>query len=217
MIAQAPGARKTVLVTDAERGSAVAIIRSLGRAGWNVVAADSHPRSLGFRSRYVRHTAVYPSPLREPQAFAQAIRDAVTKHQVDLVIPVTANCILPLNAARQDFPGHCKLALPEPEAWEVTRDKSKTLELASRLGVPIPHTHCVSTTDEALAYAETSSWPIVLKPLASQSLQGNQVCAFPVRYASDRKSLRTEMQRFEGKCDVLLQEFTPASASAWSC
>lgn len=209
MIASSHGDRKTVLVTDAERGSAVAIIRSLGRAGWNVIAADSHDRSLGFRSRYVRHTVVYPSPLREPQKFARSICDAATKHRVDLVIPVTANCILPLDAARGEFPSRCKLALPAPEAWEVTRDKSKTLELATRLGVPIPRTHCVTSTEEALAYAESVSWPIVLKPLASQSLHGNQVCAFPVRYASDRTSLRNEMQRFEGKCQVLLQEFTP--------
>lgn len=205
----AVGNRKTVLVTDAERGSALAIIRSLGRAGWKVIAADSHDRSLGFRSRYVRNSCVYPSPLREPQAFAQCIRQAATTFHVDLVIPVTANCILPLNAARSDFPSHCKLALPAPDAWEVTRDKSKTLELATRLGVPIPRTHCVATTREALEYAASTNWPIVLKPLASQSLQNGQVCAFPVRYASDRQSLKKEMQRFEGQCEVLLQEFTP--------
>ena len=45
--------RRTVLVTDAGQGNALAIIRSLGRSGWRVIAADTTPRSLGFRSRYV--------------------------------------------------------------------------------------------------------------------------------------------------------------------
>ena len=48
----------TVLVTDAARGSAVAIIRSLGRAGWRVIAGDTDPASPGFRSRHVAETFV---------------------------------------------------------------------------------------------------------------------------------------------------------------
>ena len=51
-----------VLVTDSGRGSAMAIIRSLGRRGLRVIAADSSPRSAGFRSRYVSDTVVYPRP-----------------------------------------------------------------------------------------------------------------------------------------------------------
>ena len=41
----------TVLVTDAGRGSAISIIRALGRSKWRVIAADSDVKSLGFRSR----------------------------------------------------------------------------------------------------------------------------------------------------------------------
>ena len=43
--------RPVILVTDA--GKTIAVIRSLARAGYSVVAADSEPSSLGFRSRYV--------------------------------------------------------------------------------------------------------------------------------------------------------------------
>jgi len=38
---------RRVLVTDAGRGSAIAIIRSLGRSGLEVIAADADPRSPG--------------------------------------------------------------------------------------------------------------------------------------------------------------------------
>ena len=40
--------RKTVLVTDASRGSAIVIIRSLAKSGWRIIAADSSEESLGF-------------------------------------------------------------------------------------------------------------------------------------------------------------------------
>ena len=55
-----PGA--TVLVTDAGRGSALAIIRSLGRRGYRVIAADCERESGGFRSRYAAETLLYPDP-----------------------------------------------------------------------------------------------------------------------------------------------------------
>ena len=42
-----------VLVTDAGRGCSIATIRSLGRAGYKVIAGDADPRSIGFRSRFV--------------------------------------------------------------------------------------------------------------------------------------------------------------------
>ena len=56
----------TVLVTDASRGSAITIIRSLSKMGWTVVAADATRRSLGFRSRHAHHRFVYPSPSSDP-------------------------------------------------------------------------------------------------------------------------------------------------------
>ena len=50
-----------VLVTDAGRTSALAVIRSLGRAGHTVGAADSGVRPTGARSRYASALAQYPS------------------------------------------------------------------------------------------------------------------------------------------------------------
>ena len=51
-MSQSKQRQPTILVTDTGRGSAISIIRSLGRKGWRVIAADSDPRSLGFQSRY---------------------------------------------------------------------------------------------------------------------------------------------------------------------
>jgi len=57
-----------VIVTDAARGSAIAFIRSLGRRGVEVIAADHRPRSAGFRSRYAHECLLYPDPAQAPDA-----------------------------------------------------------------------------------------------------------------------------------------------------
>jgi predicted ATP-grasp superfamily ATP-dependent carboligase len=198
----------TVLVTDAGRGSALAIIRSLGRKGCRVVAADSQARSLGFRSRYVAETWVYPAPEAAPAQYVAALRETVVERGVDLVIPVTDTALLPLSAARAELADLCKLALPEAEALHAVSDKLRTVELARELGVPVPETVLVATADEALAHAGSFDWPIVLKPMRSKVYRdGGQIDAFQVTYAGSPAELVERMRRFEGHTPVLLQEY----------
>src|SRR5215213_4578772 len=133
----------TILVTNAGLGSAIAIIRSLGRKGWRVIAADSNEQSLGFRSRYAQERLRYPAPETAPREFVAALLDAARTRDVDLIIPVTDAAILPLSEARDQFAGVCKLALPDADALTVVTNKLKTLDLAERLEVPAPRTSLV--------------------------------------------------------------------------
>ena len=104
-----------VLVTDAARGSAIAFIRSLGRHGVQVIAADHRSRSPGFRSRYACERLVYPDPAVAPEASIEELLDAAQRRRVDLIVPVTDEVLLPLSAARERFAGVCALALPDPD------------------------------------------------------------------------------------------------------
>ncbi|MGH7202581.1 MAG: hypothetical protein ACREJB_18385, partial [Planctomycetaceae bacterium] len=202
------GSQRTILVTDAGRGSAVAIIRALGRRSWRVVAADADAGSVGFRSRYASARVVYPSPDREPRAFVTELLNVAKRQHVDLIIPVTDNAILPLSASRPEFDGVCRLALPDADALETTRNKTRTLELARRLGVPVPRTVRVETAAEALAAVERFTWPVVLKPEVSKRFENGQcVETLSVCYADDGAQLAEHMARFEGRCPVLLQEY----------
>src|SRR5919206_1200952 len=120
----------TILVTDAGRGSAISIIRSLGRKGWRVIAADSDPRSLGFRSRYAQERLLYPKPETAPRELVTTLLRAARDREIDLIIPVTDAIILPLSEARALFAGVCTLAIPDPAALDVVTNKLKTIELA---------------------------------------------------------------------------------------
>jgi predicted ATP-grasp superfamily ATP-dependent carboligase len=203
--------RGSVLVTDAGRGSAVAVIRSLGRRGFRVVAADSDPRSAGLRSRYAHEAFIYPEPKSGPQRFVEALAGAVRERRVDLVIPVTDEAIQPLAAERHRFETVCKLALPEPSVLDAVTDKAKTLELAARLDVPAPRTQVVHNVDEALPAAAALGWPVVLKPAVSRRYDRERgvVEAYSVAYANCAEELGRRMQALRGAPAVLLQEYSP--------
>ena len=199
----------TVLVTDADRGSALAIIRSLGRRGWRVIAAGEDAASIGFRSRHASERLVYPSPVREPSRFVESLVQAVVKNDVDLIVPVTDAVILPLHEERARFRGRSLLAIPEDEdSLRAVMDKRKTLDLAGSLGVPAPQGILAITPETALEGAERLGWPVVLKPRSSRVLHdGGGIDAFEVSYAGSGSDLLESLERLQRGCGVLVQEY----------
>jgi predicted ATP-grasp superfamily ATP-dependent carboligase len=199
-----------VLVTDSNRGCAIAIIRSLGRRGLEVIAADSEARSPGFYSRYASGRLRYPSARTAPEAAVAALLEGARSRGVDLIVPVTDETVLLLSESRDRFAGVSALALPDRDAYATTRDKLATLELARNVGVPLPRSELVSTTREALAAAPSLGWPVVLKPRSTSVYRGGRLVEhYEVSYAENPRALSEQMEQLEGRSDVLLQEYYP--------
>jgi predicted ATP-grasp superfamily ATP-dependent carboligase len=197
-----------ILVTDSSRGSAISIIRSLGRRGYYVIAADSEARSPGYYSRYTSERLRYPPPSKAPEEAVATLLETARKQRVELIVPVTDEVALPLSDARERFEGLCTLALPDRGAFARTCDKLATLELAAEIGLPVPRTALVATVRESLEAAPSLGWPVVLKPRRSRIYRdGRPVERYEVSYAEDASALAAGMRRLEGRSEVLLQEY----------
>jgi predicted ATP-grasp superfamily ATP-dependent carboligase len=197
-----------VLVTDAGRGSAIAIIRSLGRAGWKVTAADSDAKSPGFSSRHVDERVVYPTPATAPDRVVDVLLTAARDQRVDLMMPVTDDVILPLDHARQRFTDVCRLALPDTHALKIATNKDATLDLARELDIPVPRTEIVVTVPDAQRAAEHVGWPVVLKPQISRAYRPDEsTTALEVTYAMGPDELTRRMADVNAHAAVLLQEY----------
>lgn len=206
----------TVLVTDAGRGSAVACIRSLGRQGWNVVAAASNRLVPGFHSRYTGAVVRYPDPARDPDGAMNVLLDAADRHRVDLLIPVTDEIILPLSAARDRIPPGCRVAMADTAAIECVVDKLATVELARSLNVRVPDSVTVDSIEQAVREAPHLGWPIVVKPRRSYDWwPGDASTRHNVSYARDEAELRRILEAMVG-VGVLLQRFHVGTGRAVS-
>lgn len=75
-----------ILVTEANTIGSLAAIRSLGRAGYPVVAAADRKDALGFHSRYCRRPLVQPSYDRQEE-FHDWLDEILVRESVQLVIP----------------------------------------------------------------------------------------------------------------------------------
>jgi predicted ATP-grasp superfamily ATP-dependent carboligase len=200
--------KERIMVTGAGRGSAISIIRSLGRSDYRVIAADATTKSLGFRSRFAHEKVVYPSPEYYPQQFVEFLLEVVKRKQIDLIIPVTDLEIKPIINERALFEKITRIALPANELIEIFNDKVKTHQLAKKMGVPVPETFVVKNSTEALQLSNNLTWPVVVKPQYSMKLLSrNKIEKFGVTYAASPDELRRVMQKLEGKCAALLQAY----------
>ena len=157
-----------VLVTDARRGSALAFIRSLGRRGDHVIAADATTASAGLRSRYAAGRVRYPAPTVDPAATGDALVRAAHDHRIELIVPITDEVILALRDRLAELPVGCQVAIPDAAAALVVNDKAATIDLAASLGIPVPNGLLGESPAAIRAAAERLGYPVVLKPVTSR-------------------------------------------------
>lgn len=198
-----------VLVTDARRGSALAFIRSLGRRGDHVVAADAASPSAGMRSRFAAARVRYPSPTDDPAATGDALVRAAHDHRIDLIVPITDELILSLRDRLGELPAGCQVAMPDAVAARTANDKRATVDLAASLGIPVPESVPAETREATRSAADRLGYPVVLKPMTSR-IRGETggVQQYAVDYALDPAGLERALARL-GDVGMLVQRFWP--------
>jgi predicted ATP-grasp superfamily ATP-dependent carboligase len=201
-----------ILVTDGEQRSALAVVRSLGRAGHRVVVCSARRKPLAGASRHSRATHAVPDPACDSDAFTEAVERIADLEDADLLLPVTdasAPLLLGLRARRPDL----RVPFPDLATYQAISDKAGLAQVAAELGVPVPRQVVVAAPgardDTALAGAGTHGlgWPLILKPARSAVHARGTVTKFGVRTAHGPDSLEAELARFPPEAyPILVQE-----------
>ena len=89
-----------VLVTEAHTLGSLAVIRSLGRAGYQVHACSLRTDALGFFSNFCNTRVVCPS-YSDP-AFLDWLRDYTREHRIQVIVP-SEGFLLSIRPAFQEF------------------------------------------------------------------------------------------------------------------
>ena len=177
-------------MTDAGYVPGLTVIRSLGRAGWRVVATHAQKYPKWARSAYVEAWHQTPPPETRPLESAVETARIARLEQVDLVIPTTDKSIYPIDANRHLFEGGPVLALPGSDSLRMARDKDATTTLARQIGIPTPRSVRVENHLEAIKAAEHVGWPVVLKPLISHAPDSaGRITTRSVLHAADKAQL----------------------------
>ena len=207
-----------VIVTDSSERAALAIIRSLGRKGIEVTAADSTNLNAGFLSKYCSRRVIYPSPQKNKKKFVKSILKLVKNENFDLLIPVTDFTMIPILEHKDEFEKHVKVAAPPYETAIKAYDKIQTVKIAEKHGLPCPKTIFLEDPSNLKEIATHLSYPVVIKPRMKVSWVNEKAIVLKVtdkNYAYDSKdlvekymNLVSKLNRFNIPSDFLLiQEY----------
>lgn len=152
-----------VLITDGDQRAALAIVRSLGAAGYRCTVAAPRPRSLAGVSRYAYREVVVGDATGAPGAYADAVEALVTDGDFDLVIPVTEPSLLALLPLRERLPA--AIPFPDVDTFRAICDKGRVLEAARELGIRTPRQQEIRSPHGGQALR--LELPVVLKPARS--------------------------------------------------
>ncbi|HYS78090.1 MAG TPA: ATP-grasp domain-containing protein [Candidatus Dormibacteraeota bacterium] len=203
----------SVLVTDAGGNHALAVVRSLGRRGVRVVAADSRICAQAAFSRFCAARAVYPSPGRGIEAFLEGLCRILDAYRPDLLMPMTERTILAMTAARGEIESRVRVApLPSPDALRVAFDKQATIGLAASLGIPVPRTVVLRDPSDLGALRSRLSYPAVIKPRRSEctTAGGRVVPGGPPEYCFRAGDLEAAYLSVHRRSPLpLIQEYIP--------
>lgn len=200
-----------VLVTGADQHQGLAVIRGVGRAGIEVIAAGSTGRSLGSASRYANRSLVYASPFADPARCRADLLAIIAATRPAVVIPSVEATLVLLNEVRAELPAGTILAAPPAQILEYALDKGRTLRLAYQCGVPAPRSTTGDDVPTILREASSFTFPVAIKP-RGHALHASTANAlgFKARYARTPEELRAMLEPVarDGKA-LLVQEYAP--------
>jgi len=207
-----------VLILDGNQNQAVASVRSLDRAGHTVFAGESCSWSKSGWSRSCAGSVRYPSPHKDVAGFIESIVAFVHQRPGILVLPMTEATTLPLSTYRDKLiAAGARLVLPAHEDLIRAFDKEQTTQLAASLGIAIPTTVRVNTSEEARSTAKDLQYPVVLKPRASEELTSGMIrAAGGPLYARDATEFEHAYRDISGRSSaVLVQQFIPGEGTGY--
>jgi predicted ATP-grasp superfamily ATP-dependent carboligase len=142
------------VVLDGLLNPAVACVRSLATAGYEVIVGSEARWSKAGLSRFCRRTFTYPDPKKQSREFVQCIIATLAREGPALLLPCSEPSALAISAEREAIVAAGGISiLPTHAAMLFACDKQQTTRRASQLGIPVPRSWLVRTPNEAAGLA----------------------------------------------------------------
>lgn len=197
---------RTVIVSDGEQRAALAVVRSLGAAGYRCIVTANGRSSLAGESRYAARQVSVRDALREPAAFAQQVATLAAAERADLVLPIAEPAMLALLPIR-DVLAPAVIPFPGDAAFRALSNKAVLLDAATALGISIPKQVVARSADVRALALDTLRFPVVLKPARSVGEAAGVREKLGVSYASSATECAQKLRALPAAAfPLLIQE-----------
>ncbi len=199
--------KERILILDGHTNQALACVRSLGNAGYEVLVASHQRLPLSSWSRNCSATFFLED--QSVEAF-RAMLEWAKANSVSVVLPLTERSCVLCNAGRSDWEEAGILVGCGPdEMLKTAFDKALTLEHAQTVGVRIPPTRFPQSLDDSLRAVDEIGLPCVIKPRWSNAWDGKEFLPpkSPTYLSSHQRLSEVFAQHQQGEHWPLVQGF----------
>lgn len=185
-------AERTVLVLDGEQRAALAVVRSLGRAGYSVHVSAGTPWAVAARSRGATPHLIATQPLVDASAYAGEIAQLALRVGATTVIPVTDASMEAILEHHALLPSSARLPCASLATYNAASDKLRVHEAAAAAGLAIEETVILRSKAER-APDDVRVYPGVVKPYRSVVGSGAAREKLTVRLVDDRAACQAAL------------------------
>ncbi len=187
--------RPAVIILDGNDRSALAVTRSLGAKGIEVIVGADTVKSLASSSRFCSKAFSYPSPASNPREFLRALLENVGRYANPVLFPMTDLTVNEVLLNRGCFPENARIPFPDHHRYDALTDKEKLFRLAREIEIPMPETLFSSdftSHDELIIEAVKMGFPLVVKAAYSRArLPSGKYVSSSAIYADSPGELRS--------------------------
>ncbi len=207
-----------VAVFDADSPPALAMTRSLGRAGIPVRVFGQQRLAVAGLSRYAGRYERCPDP-GDDERFIPWLEAALGRGDLELIAP-TSDCLAySLALVHDKLSPAMRRVVPSPQASFDALFKDRFASACAAVGQPTPWSLCPTSREEALAHKDRLPYPLVIKPRShvgvglARGVVVKDAQELEARYAPyvESSSTRAALLRHPELRWPMLQEYVPGA------
>jgi predicted ATP-grasp superfamily ATP-dependent carboligase len=194
---------RRILVTDGTQRSALAVVRSLGRAGHRVFVCAPRVPSLAGSSKFAFAEVAVASALDSPSEFVSEVAALIERWRIDVLMPIAEPSILALLPERDAL--DVTIPFPDDAIFRAITNKAAVLAAATKLGIATPkQVVLASKADLGVLDVSVLDYPIVLKPSRSVGEVGGRRKSLGVLHAANAAALLAAVEALDDAAFPLL-------------
>lgn len=195
-------------------GTALGIIRELGRRGIPVIAVDSS-KSVSYFSKYCEHF-LSPDMERMPEAFLELLIKLSRKFVNPVLFPSNDNGVLFIAKYFREIEPYFRMTFQNPDLVVRIMRKDSLYELATKYFIPVPKTINLDSWGDLSSVKSELQYPLILKPVISFEFE--RIVGKKVIKINSEEELKRIYESLHDRFRMLVQEIVPGpDEEQYSC
>lgn len=183
-----------ILVLDGEQRSALAVTRSLGSKGYQIIVGSENSASISGSSKYCYKQIQYSSPYLRPNRSIEDIKNSIKDEKIDILLPMTDISVFNVLSYEKELKSLAVIPCGPLEKYLAASDKVLLAKMAIKMGIPVPKSIFIDNSYEISNHKTLIDYPVVLKPHASLIRNGANIYKCGVRMVTSYAQLENTVE-----------------------